>query len=52
MDVDVFAIHAELEVGRLGIVKLFLQGLSDGQVVVVIWRKTALRDMAFSEQLL
>lgn len=38
VDVDVFALDAELEVGRLGVVKLFLQGLGHGQEVVVLCR--------------
>lgn len=38
VDVDVFALDTELEVCCLRVVKLFLQGLSHSQEVMVLWR--------------
>lgn len=37
MDVDVFAVNAELEVSGLRVVELSLQRLSHGQIVVMLW---------------
>lgn len=39
VNIDIFAVNAELEVSCLWVVKLFLQRLRHGQEVIMLWRE-------------